>query len=143
MQNPDVLRLALGVREGIVNISVAGDAEQVRESQLQSMQSETMDESSVTHDETTAQLHEASIQVESELASPMSEFSRPDSSVESEGDETGKDAGGDAPEVCIALLCMSATKHLTALPCIYVYTYIYVYIYNVYACNTVQHACMY
>lgn len=104
MQNPDVLRLALGVREGIVSISVAGDAEQVRESQLQSMQSETMD--SVTYDETTGQLHEASILVESELASPMSEFARPDSSVESEGDEMGKDAGGDAPEVYIALLCM-------------------------------------
>lgn len=106
MQNPDVLRLALGVREGIVSISVAGDAEQVQESQLQSMQSETMDESSVTYDETTGQLHEASILVESELASPMSEFARPDSSVESEGDEMGKDAGGDAPEVYITLLCM-------------------------------------
>ena len=36
----------------------------------------------------------------------MSEFARPDSSVESEGDEMGKDAGGDAPEVYITLLCM-------------------------------------
>ena len=108
MQDPDVLRLALGVREGIVNISVAGDDKQVRESQLQSMlQSETMDESSVTQDEDTVQLREANVHVEPGLASPMSEFARADSSVESESDEA-EDAGGGSLEVHIHHIIMHA-----------------------------------
>ena len=98
VQNPDIVRLALGVREDIVNISVAGDVEQIRESQLQTqsiLQSDTMDESSINQDTATAQLHEPSLH-ERELASPMSEFAR---SVESEGDETNEDTGVEALEV--------------------------------------------